>query len=141
MNDQFPERKRMDVSGTTQSFSMDYSTAACLCYLPIPIVGLVAAIIWLITEPKASLFVRFHAIQSLMVLGGLVGANIVVSLVNFLGVIPIIGGVFKFVSGILIFAFVGVWFVLTIMLCLKAKSGEMYKLPMVGDIAENLATN
>src|SRR5687768_14510716 len=140
MNDQFPDRKRFDVSGTTQSFSMDFSMAACLCYLPIPLVGLVAAIIWLITEPKASLYVRFHAIQSLLVLGGLVAANIVVSVINFLHFIPIIGGVFSFVSGILMFAFVGVWFVLTIMLALKAKNGEMYKLPYIGDIAEDLAT-
>ncbi len=140
MNDQFPDRQRFEVSGTTQFIGMDFSLAACLCYLPIPLVGVIASIVWLVTEPKASLYVRFHAIQSLMVLGGLVAANIVISLINFLNFIPIIGGVFSLLSGILLFAFVGVWFVLTIVLALKAKNGEMYKLPFIGDIAEDLAS-
>lgn len=119
---------------------LDFSLAACICYLPVPLLGTIASIVWLVTEPKASLFVRFHAIQSLMVLIGLVAANMAVSLVNFLHFIPILGGVFSFVSGLMLFVFVGVWFILTIMLALKAKSGEMYKLPYIGDIAEDLAT-
>jgi uncharacterized membrane protein len=141
MNDQFPDRKRFEISGQTQTFGLDYSMAACLCYLPLPPIGLIAAVLWLVTEPKASLYVRFHAIQSLMVFGGLIAANILVQIINFLGIIPIIGDVFKLVSGIAWFVFAGVWFILTVMLTIKAKQGEMYKLPMVGDIAENLAAN
>lgn len=139
MNDQFPDRKRYEVSGKTQTLGMDYSLAACLCYLPIPILPLAASILWLITEPKASLFVRFHAIQSLMVLGGFAASLMVVQIINFLNFIPIIGGMFTVISGVVWFAFCAVWFVLTIMLALKSKNGEMYKLPYIGDIAENLA--
>lgn len=137
MNDQFPERKRFDVSGTTQSMSMDYSLAAALCYVPM---GMVLAIVWLITEPKANLYVRFHAIQSLMVLGALAAAGIVAQIVGFFGGMPIIGFVFTVVSGLLIFAFSGAWLILAATMALKAKNGELYKLPYIGDIAEDLAT-
>lgn len=137
MNDQFPERKRFDVSGTTQSLSMDYSLAACLCYVPL---GIVLAIVWLVTEPKANLYVRFHAIQSLFVLGAFTALSIVAQMVGALGGLPIIGFVFTVVSGLMIFAFSLAWLVATVMLALKAKAGEMYKLPYLGDIAENMAT-
>jgi uncharacterized membrane protein len=141
MNEQFPERKRFEISGKTQTFGVDYSLAACLCYIPLIPINLVAALIWLITEPKASLYVRFHAIQSLMVFGGLIAANIVVQIINFLHVIPIIGGIFSVVSGIVWFAFAAVWFIMTIMMTIKSKNGEMYKLPYIGDIAENIASS
>lgn len=137
MNDQFPERKRFDVSGTTQALSMDYSLAACLCYVPL---GVVLAIVFLVTEPKASLYVRFHAIQSLFVLAGFTALSIVAQMVGVLGGIPIIGFVFTLISGLAIFVFSGAWLICTIMLALKAKAGEMYKLPYLGDIAEDMAT-
>ena len=86
------------------------------------LLGFVTGIIMLLVE-KQSKFVRFHAMQSTMMFGGLFVVNIV------LGFIPILGWLVG-----LILSFVA--FILWIVLMWKAFQGEMYKLPYVGDMAE-----
>ena len=96
--------------------------AGLLCYL----CGWISGIIFLVLEEK-NRFVRFHAAQSIIVFG-------VLNLVSILfGWIPRIGGA---ISG-LTFAFGIVFWVV---LMVKAYQGELYKLPVVGDIAEILAS-
>ena len=72
---------------------------------------------------KQSKFVRFHAMQSTILYGGIFIINIA------LGFIPIIG----WLAG-LILSFVA--FILWIVCMWKAFQGEMYKVPYVGNIAE-----
>jgi uncharacterized membrane protein len=82
----------------------------------------VTGIIFLLLE-KENKFVRFHAIQSIVVFG----AYTVVSII--LGFIPIIGWIINVLLGIAAFIF---WIVLMV----KAYRGQMHKLPVAGDIAE-----
>ncbi|MFZ5845019.1 MAG: DUF4870 domain-containing protein [Patescibacteria group bacterium] len=86
------------------------------------LLGFITGIIFLLVE-KQSRFVRFHAMQSTLLFGGLFIVNIV------LGFIPILGWL---VGLLLSFAA----FILWIVLMWKAFQGEMYKLPYVGEMAE-----
>lgn len=86
------------------------------------LLGFITGIILLLVE-KQSKFVRFHAMQSTLLFGGLFVVNIV------LGFIPILGWLVG-----LILSFVA--FILWIILMWKAFQGETYKVPYVGDMAE-----
>ncbi len=86
------------------------------------LLGFVTGIIFLLLEKKDK-FVRFHAMQSTIVFGGIFAANIV------LGFIPILG----WMVGLLLSL---ASFILWIVLMWKAFQGETYKLPYVGEMAE-----
>lgn len=86
------------------------------------LLGFVTGIIILVIE-KQSKFVRFHAMQSTLLFGGIFIANIA------LGFIPILGwlvGLFLSLAA----------FILWIVLMWKAFQGETYKVPYVGEMAE-----
>ena len=68
-------------------------------------------------------FVRFHAIQSIVVFGVLTIAGIIVSW------IPVIGGFLSWAISV-------IGFILWIVLMVKAFQGAKYKLPWAGDLAE-----
>ncbi len=104
-------------SGKTSS-GLEQNVAGLLCYAGWWITG----IIFLLIE-KENQFVRFHAVQSIIVFG----AYTVVAII--LGWIPIIGWIIGIILGV-------VAFILWIILMLKAYQGEKYKLPIAGDIAE-----
>jgi uncharacterized membrane protein len=105
-------------SGNKASTGLQPNLAGLLCYLA----GFVTGIIFLIIE-KDNKFVRFHAMQSIFVFGGLFVLNIVLSFIPFIGwiLIPFVG-----IAGLIF------W----ILLMFKAYNGETYKLPIVGDMAE-----
>ena len=86
------------------------------------LLGFVTGIIMLLLE-KQSKFVRFHAMQSTLLFGGVFVANIA------LGFIPILG----WLAGLFL-SFAA--FILWIVCMWKAFQGEMYKVPYVGDMAE-----
>jgi uncharacterized membrane protein len=86
------------------------------------LLGFVTGIIILLVE-KQNKFVRFHAMQSTILFGGIFVINIV------LGFIPILG----WLVGLLL-SFVA--FILWIVLMWKSFQGETYKVPYVGDLAE-----
>lgn len=86
------------------------------------LLGFLTGIIFLLVE-KQSKFVRFHAMQSTMLFGGIFVANFA------LGFIPILG----WIVGLLL-TFTA--FILWIVLMWKAFQGEMYKVPKIGDMAE-----
>jgi len=100
------------------SLGLEQNVAGALTYLAGPITG----IVFLIVE-KDNKFVRFHAMQSTMAFGGLCGVDIVLTIIPIFGwlLIPVVG-----------LCAVVLWLVLMI----KAFSGEMFKLPWVGDLAE-----
>ena len=86
------------------------------------LLGFITGIIILLVE-KQNKFVRFHAMQSTILFGGIFVVNFV------LGFIPILG----WLIGLLL-SFAA--FILWIVLMWKAFQGEMYKVPYVADIAE-----
>jgi uncharacterized membrane protein len=104
---------------------LDENIEGALCYA----LGFITGIIFLVME-KDNKFVRFHAIQSiltslpLMVIGWLISSFMVFSL-SMIWLLGMVLSLWSFVELIL-------WLVLM----LKAYQGEMFKLPIVGDIAE-----
>ena len=105
------------------STGLDENVAGLLCY----VVGWITGLVFILIE-KENKFVRFHALQSIIVFGILTLASIVIRW------IPIIGWVIGGLIGVLAV-------VLWIVLMVKAYQGEKYKLPWAGDLAEkNLKT-
>lgn len=106
---------------TKTSTELDENVAGLLCY----VLGWISGLVFFLIEKKNK-FVRFHAMQSIIVFGTLTVASIV------LGWIPFIG----FVIGWLIWILA---FVLWIILMVKAYQGEKFKLPWSGNLAEKYA--
>ena len=86
------------------------------------LLGFVTGIVFLFIE-KQNQFVRFHAMQSTITFGVLFVGGLVLGLIPFIG--PIVGLLLAPVE-----------FILWLVLMYKAYSGEMYKLPYVGELAE-----
>jgi len=101
------------------SSGMQPNLAALLSYL----LGFITGILFYFFLEKENKFVRFHAMQSIVVSAAFFVAQII------LGMIPILGWVLSFLVGI-------GGFILWIFLMIKAYQGEYYKLPYAGDIAE-----
>jgi len=99
------------------STGLDENVAGLLCY----VLGWVSGLVFFLLEQENK-FVRFHAIQSILVFGVLNIALIV------LGWIPVIG----WVLGVL-------WVVLLIILMIRAYQGVKFKLPWSGNLAEKWA--
>lgn len=107
---------------------MTDNVAGMLAYFTI-----IPAIVFLVIEPyNRSRFVRFHAFQCLFFAVAWTALWIALSIVAH---IPILGWL-----TILIWPLVGLaGLVIWIILVLKANQGQMYKLPMIGDMAEKQA--
>jgi len=112
---------------------MTDNVAGMLAYVTI-----IPAILFLVIEPyNKSRFVRFHAFQNIFLhVAGLVLwiALFIVSAV--LAFIPILGHLVAFLLWMcLSLGLLVVW----IMLLIKANQGQMWKLPMIGEMAEKQA--
>jgi uncharacterized membrane protein len=110
------DTQRQDL-GTTDT-GIKPHVAALLTYL----LGFVTGLIFILIE-KNNKFVRFHAMQSIITFGVIFVLQWVFSLVPLVGLL---------IDGLLSVACIVLWVVLMV----KAYQGEMYKLPVVGDIAE-----
>lgn len=108
--------KKKDLGKT--STGIEANVAALLSYL----IGFITGIIFFVIE-KDNKFVRFHAMQSIIAFGGLFVLGLI------LGFMPFIGYILAYVLWI-------VDIILWVILMVKAYQGEMFKLPIVGDIAE-----
>jgi uncharacterized membrane protein len=102
--------------------------AGLLCY----VLGWVTGLIFFLVDKRP--FVRFHAAQSMVVFGGL-------NLLYFILVRFIWIGSYGFFSlaGVVLDLAQLLAFVLWIILMVKAFQGARYKVPIAGDIAENIA--
>jgi len=122
-----------NMSGGKTALGLDANVGAMLCYMPLCAVGLIYSIIVLVTE-KSNKVVRFHAFQSLLLLGAYIAGVLAISIIG--GILAqvsgIIGGLFSMLTFVLIIAFLG----LAILGCIKAYQGSDFKLPIIGDMAD-----
>ena len=124
------EKARIEAEGKTEqkepgakpdtTTGLEPNVAGLLCYLGWWITG----IIFLVIEQK-SRFVRFHALQSLIVFATIALTSFIFSW------IPVVGG---FLSVVISLLGVVCWIVLMV----KAYQGQLYKVPVAGDLAENI---
>jgi uncharacterized membrane protein len=104
------------------------NVAGMLAYITI-----IPAIVFLVVEPyNKNRFVRFHSFQSLFFAVAWTALWIALNIVAH---IPILGWL-----TVLIWPLVGLaGLVIWVMLLLKANQGQMWKLPVIGDLAEKQA--
>jgi uncharacterized membrane protein len=105
-------------SSKETSTGMQPNLEALLSYL----FGFITGLVFYLIEKKSK-FVRFHAMQSMIVFGAFFVINFV------LLVIPILG---LALSTLLSLVSITLW----VLLMIKAYQGEYFKLPIAGDIAE-----
>jgi uncharacterized membrane protein len=104
------------------SFGLDENIVSLLCYLVVWVTG----IIFYLVE-KDNKMVKFHALQSVLTFLPL---NILYWILGYIFWWSGIGYIVTLILGIIMF-------ILWIVLMIKAYQGEKYKLPIVGDIADN----
>jgi uncharacterized membrane protein len=109
--------------------------AGLLCYSPLAVL---ADIIFLLVEPyNRNKFIRFHAFQSLFLVGSMIVLGIGLGiLVTVLAVVPVIGWILDI---LLWLGFVGGSFILFIMMMIKAYQVKTVRLPFIGDLAAKQA--
>ena len=108
------------IAADSSTTGLEPNVAGLLCYLG----GWISGIVFLVIERKSK-FVRFHALQSIVIFGALTVASALLSW------IPFVGGFFAAIIGILAF-------ILWILLMVKAYQGELYKVPVAGHVAEGI---
>jgi uncharacterized membrane protein len=115
-------------STTASTGGMPDNIAGMIAYITI-----VPAIIFLVMEPyNKSRFVRFHSFQCLFFA---VAWTVLWIGLNIIAHIPILGWL-----TILIWPLVGLaGLIIWVILLLKANQGQMFKLPVIGDLAEKQA--
>lgn len=101
---------------------LDNNIAGALAYFTF-----IPAVIFLVMEPYSkNKFIRFHSFQCLFLTAGLFAIHLVL---NF---IPILGQLASMLVGL---ASLVVWVILVV----KAYGNQMFKLPVIGDMAEKQA--
>lgn len=99
--------------------SSNQNMLAALTYL----LGFITGIVFLLIEKKNK-FIRFHAMQSVILFGGLFVVNIAIMYLGSIG--DLLAPILSLAS-----------FILWIVLMVKAYQGQMFKLPYIGEVAEN----
>jgi uncharacterized membrane protein len=116
------------VAAAAPAQGMSDNVAGMLAYFTI-----IPAIIFLVMEPyNRNRFIRFHSFQSLFFAVAWTVLWIALSIfahIPFLGWLSILIGPLVGLAG----------FIIWIVLLLKANQGKMYKLPVIGDMAEKQA--
>ena len=93
----------------------------------------IPAIIFLVTAPyNRSRFIRFHSFQSIFFCVAMIALGIVPSILTIIPFMVLITAPLHLILG------VGS-FILWIILLLKANQNQMFKLPVIGDMAEKQA--
>lgn len=133
----------------TQVLSLRYTTAALLCYVPYCccLIDVIASGLWLATEPKDNRFLRFHAMQGLLLFCTVLIVSFIFRMLGVGAETTTLVGTGSTVAGAgagllvsLVSLVVALLFlVLHIVAMIKAAQGEIWKLPVIGDVAEKHA--
>jgi len=106
------------------SIGIQANLGALLCYVPF-LIGLILSIVFFVVE-KQNKFLRFHALQSILL-------NVALIIIGaILAFIPVIGWVLLPLVSL-------ASIILVIVLMIKAYQGVQFKLPVIGEIAEKNA--
>lgn len=132
-----------NMSGGKTALGLDANIGALICYLGnlVCALGLIYSIIVLVQD-KTNKLVRFHAFQSIFLslfpiitmIVYMVLAGIGIAIDSALG-IPIFSILLILIYFLLFLVFIGA-FVFTIIAAIKAYNGEIYKIPVIGNLAD-----
>jgi uncharacterized membrane protein len=124
-----------NMNGKT-ALGLDANVGALICYLGnlVCALGLIYSIIVLVTD-KTNKLPRFHAMQSILlsVVGIIIGVGIqivnIAALAARSGILSMLIGLISLVFGLAMLAAV-------IFAAIKAYQGQIFKLPVIGDLAD-----
>lgn len=116
--------------GKTALGGLDANITSALGY-PIGVIALI-----MVVMEKQNRFARFHAIQSLLLIGAWIVIAIVLSVL--MGVLAAISEYLVFIGFLFPLIWL-VWFALLLFSAYKAYQGEWFKIPVIGDMAEKFA--
>ena len=129
----------------TQTLGLDANIAALLCYAPIAPLNIAAAILWLVTEPKSNTFVRFHAAQSLVLMGVafaffvVLGFGMVVIAIIIGAASSTLGAIVGLAINLLFLLAAQGIFIVAVIAMIKAFQGVEWEIPVIGPIARRFA--
>lgn len=106
---------------------LEPNVAGLLCY----VLGWISGIVFLVLEPKDK-FVRYHAIQSIIVFGAISVVGVILRIFFWIPYVWVLFMILAYLVGVL-------GFILWIVLMLKAYHGQKPKMPIAGDYAEKHA--
>ena len=126
-------------SAGKSALGLDANVAAGLAYLPVCAINLIMSIIILATD-KTNKLARFHAVQSLLLLGAGLVIGIPLYILVIVGVfVDAALGTMGIVSGLigLVMVVFGLAFIaFLIIACIKAFTGQIFKIPVIGNLAD-----
>jgi len=134
--DEIPERDKEDAMG---AYLMMF--AAVAIGLPLPVINLIASIIYYFLNPRKSRFIHFHSLQALI-------SNIPTTIINWVAVIWSVAIFFREDWHVtqefwayLIFAGAStfIYFIINIIAAYKARQGKMYYMLLFGKMAYEAA--
>lgn len=124
----------MENSGKS-ALGLDPNVAAGLAYLPICGVNLIMSIIILVTD-KTNKFARFAAFQSLLLIGAMIVGYVLTMVVAVAGAAAE-SAVISILSLLLwLVAIIGP-LILSIVCCIMGFMGKQFKVPVIGNMADN----
>jgi len=122
-----------NMAGEKTALGLDANVGAMLCYLPVCAINLIYSIIVIVTD-KTNKTVRFHAFQSLLLIGAyiavMVGLMVIGAVVSQIS--SGLGALFGLLPMVLVLGYVG----LSVYGCVKGFQNGEFKLPVIGDMAE-----
>ena len=123
--------------GKTSVLGLDNNLASLLCYILTPCcgIGIILSLIFFFTE-KQNKFVKFHALQALLLLAVNVAIGMVVGILASILVMARMEGLATML-GIVNWLIGMVFLILFIFVGVKAYQGAMFKIPTIGDLADN----
>lgn len=127
----------MENTGGKTALGLDQNIGALLCYLGnlVCALGLIYSIIVIVTD-KTNKLPRFHAFQSVLL--SAMGVVLAIA-VNILAGIAVAAdsGLLATVFGLLAFVVYIALFIAVIFTAIKAFQGQIFKLPIIGNMADN----
>lgn len=127
--------------GKTSFMELDSNVAAMLCYVSyfVCCLGLVLGIVFVVTE-KENRFVKFHALQSLLLFALLAVLGIILNILTYVMGMVLnlvvgfgwIAGILTWVLGVILLL---IFFIFLIIGAIKSYSGQWFKLPILGNFA------
>lgn len=126
-----------NMAGGKTALGLDANIGALLCYLPVCPVNLIYSIIVIVSD-KENRFVRFHAFQSLLLsaiyLVVMIALTIIATLISAL-ISGTLGSLFSLLTFVVVIGFIAAM----VFGCIKGYQGQMFKFPVIGDLAEKWA--
>jgi uncharacterized membrane protein len=122
---------------TVFGYTMEANLFAAICYLPVPPANIIPCVIALNTPSESAGFLRFNAMQSIIISGGFFALTTVLgALMGVIGMIPFIGGMINMLLGLGQFLIIAVYVLASLKLVSSAFLGKTWEVPLIASYAK-----